>query len=215
MYQHYNEHLARYSNTRSVDLQDIRQMIDKLERDLIFLQRVGRALIEASKCYLSEVHFNDIESTMITSKNELDEAEEILVEKSEDLTAYNTDQFSLTPNLQFNDSVPKEHTEFKEILQLVHESVETLQRLPWTIEAEVDGKYVDRADLLAEANDLLAKCITVGRRLKIVTDDSDDDDNNDDSNGDDNDGDDKDDTSSSETRREAITNDTTIHYENK
>ncbi|KAM3722276.1 FMN-dependent NADH:quinone oxidoreductase [Dirofilaria immitis] len=65
MCKHYTDNLSQQLKAFTFNGMEIRQKLSKLEWDLIFLQCVGRAFIEASTSYLSKIHFDNIEQTFI------------------------------------------------------------------------------------------------------------------------------------------------------
>ncbi|EJW83625.1 hypothetical protein WUBG_05462 [Wuchereria bancrofti] len=64
MCQYYTDDLSHRMNELAFDEMEIQQKLNKLEWDIIFLQCVGRSLIEASTSYLSEIYFDNIEQTV-------------------------------------------------------------------------------------------------------------------------------------------------------
>uniref|UniRef100_A0AAF5PZZ0 Uncharacterized protein n=1 Tax=Wuchereria bancrofti TaxID=6293 RepID=A0AAF5PZZ0_WUCBA len=78
MCQYYTDDLSHRMNELAFDEMEIQQKLNKLEWDIIFLQCVGRSLIEASTSYLSEIYFDNIEQTLHKTKTNLTVIDDIV-----------------------------------------------------------------------------------------------------------------------------------------
>lgn len=57
--------------------------------------------------------------------------------------------------------------QFTEVLQLVHDSVENLQRLPCILESMAGNEFVERTSLMDEACTLLTMCVHAQRKIVV------------------------------------------------
>ncbi|KAL3997191.1 hypothetical protein ACH3XW_9845 [Acanthocheilonema viteae] len=162
MCQHYTENLPHRKSVFAFDEIEIRQKLNKLEWDLIFLQCVGRSLIQASSSYLSEINFDNIEQMLHKTKKHLTTIDNILTNNYNVSVAYG---LTLSPVPAFAPRKSSDNNKFTEVLQLVYNSMENLQRLPCTMEGMIDEEYMDQSSLMDEATKLLTMCIHIQQKI--------------------------------------------------
>ncbi|MCP9259891.1 hypothetical protein DINM_003244 [Dirofilaria immitis] len=162
MCKHYTDNLSQQLKAFTFNGMEIRQKLSKLEWDLIFLQCVGRAFIEASTSYLSKIHFDNIEQTLHKTSKNLAEIDNILINNYNLSVPYD---IALSPSPSITSGRSNDDNKFIEVLRLVYKSVQNLQRLPYTLEGTVNGENVDQNNLMDEANKLLAMCVNIQQKI--------------------------------------------------
>ncbi|VDM18954.1 unnamed protein product [Wuchereria bancrofti] len=162
MCQYYTDDLSHRMNELAFDEMEIQQKLNKLEWDIIFLQCVGRSLIEASTSYLSEIYFDNIEQTLHKTKTNLTVIDDIVGNNYNLSIAYGITS-SEVPSV-FASKISDDDNKFIEILQLISNSVQNVQQLPCI----VDGNYVDQNNLKDEARKLLTICNNIKQKIMVI-----------------------------------------------